>query len=255
MDVFLDPAYFLPVLFFIIAFTYSTVGLGGGSSYTALMLIIGMNTLTIPFLSLILNLFATTISSFNYIRHKHAKLKLLLPFIITSMPMAYLGGALNLPKNTFYLILFFSLLFIVIRLYLWKTTKLNLNLNKKNKIIVSLIAGSIFGFIAGTVGVGGGIYLVPIIIILGLGSPKEAAACGVIFIWLNSASGLISRMQYNAIDLSQYIPLIVAVVLGGTLGSHIGATRLSPKVMEKILGVIVLVAVIVLAKKLIGIYF
>ena len=169
--------------------------------------------------------------------------------------MAYLGGALNLPKNTFYLILFFSLLFIVIRLYLWKTTKLNLNLNKKNKIIVSLIAGSIFGFIAGTVGVGGGIYLVPIIIILGLGSPKEAAACGVIFIWLNSASGLISRMQYNAIDLSQYIPLIVAVVLGGTLGSHIGATRLSPKVMEKILGVIVLVAVIVLAKKLIGIYF
>ena len=93
MDVLLDIAIVLPVLFFIIAFAYSSVGLGGGSSYTALMLIIGMNTLTIPLVSLTLNLFVTTIGSFNFIRNKHAKLKLLLPFIITSIPMAYLGGA------------------------------------------------------------------------------------------------------------------------------------------------------------------
>ena len=255
MDVILDFAFVLPVLFFIIAFAYSSVGLGGGASYTALMLIIGMNTLSIPLVTLSLNLFVTTIGSFNFIRNKHAKLKLLLPFIITSIPLAYLGGALKLPGDIFYFILFFSLLFTVFQLYIWKSTTLDLSLNENSKLIVSLIAGSIFGFIAGTVGIGGGIYLVPLIIILGLGTPKEAAACGMIFIWLNSASGLISRLQYNAIDLTQYIPLIIAVVLGGTLGSHMGATRFSVKTMEKILGVIVLVAVFVLAKKLFSIYF
>lgn len=255
MDAFLNPAYFLPVLFFIIAFTYSSIGLGGGSSYTALMLLMGMNTLTIPLVSLTLNLFVTTIGSFNFIRHKHVKFKLLLPFVITSIPMAYLGGALKLPHDVFYLILFFSLLFTVFRLYFWRNTTFNWALDQKGKLIVSLIAGSVFGFVAGTVGIGGGIYLVPLIIILGLGTQKEAAACGVIFIWLNSFSGLISRLQYNAIDLSQYIPLIIAVILGGTFGSHMGATRFSARTMEKILGVIVLLAVLVLSKKLIGIYF
>ena len=254
MDILLDPFYFLPVLFFIVALAYSSIGLGGGSSYTALMLIIGMNTLSIPLVSLTLNLFVTSIGSFNFIRHKHINLKLLLPFIITSIPMAYFGGALQLPRDIFHAILFFSLLFTVFRIYLWKTTPLNLKLTEKSKLIISLVAGSVFGFIAGTVGIGGGIYLVPLIIVLGLGSAKEAAACGVIFIWLNSLSGLISRLQFNAIDLTQYIPLIIAVIIGGTLGSHIGATRLSVKTMEKILGIIVLLAVLILSKKLIAIY-
>ena len=255
MDFILDFAFILPLVFFVIAFAYSSVGLGGGSSYTALMLITGMNALTIPLVSLSLNLIVTTIGSFNFIRNKHVKLKLLLPFVITSIPMAYLGGALKLPLDIFYFILFISLLFTIFRLYFWQTTTLNLSLNTNTKFIVSLIAGSIFGFIAGTVGIGGGIYLVPLIIILGLGTQKEAAACGVIFIWLNSASGLISRLQYNAIDLTQYIPLIIAVILGGALGSHMGATKFSAKTMEKILGVIVLIAIFILAKKLFGIYF
>lgn len=254
MDFLISLPYFLPLIFFAIAFAYSSVGLGGGSSYTAMMLIVGMSIVTIPLVSLTLNLFVTSIGSFNYIRHKHAKLKLLLPFILTSMPMAYLGGALKLPADMFYLILFFSLLFTAFRIYLWKNTPLKLSLTAKSKIIISLIAGSVFGFVAGTAGIGGGIYLVPLIIVLGLGSPKEAAACGVIFIWLNSFSGLISRLQYNAIDLSEYIPIIIAVVLGGTIGSHMGASRFSVKTMEKILGVIVLLALALLIKKLSGIY-
>lgn len=255
MDFLISTPYFLPVIFFAIAFAYSSVGLGGGSSYTAMMIIAGMSTLTIPLVSLTLNLFVTSIASFNYVRHKHARLKLLLPFILTSMPAAYIGGALKLSPDMFYLILLLSLLFTAFRLYFWKNTTLNLNLNQQSKIIISLIAGLIFGFVAGTAGIGGGIYLVPLIIILGLGTPKEAAACGVIFIWLNSISGMISRLQYNAIDLSQYIPLIIAVVLGGTLGSHMGATRYSAKTMEKILGIIILLAIVLLLKKLTAIYW
>jgi len=91
---------------------------------------------------------------------------------------------------------------------------------------------------------------VPLIIILNIGSTKEAAATGAIFVWTVSLSGLISRLQYNSIDLMEYIPIIAAVVVGGFLGSYMGSTRLSPKAMEKILGIIVLVAIVFLFKKI-----
>ena len=167
--------------------------------------------------------------------------------------MAYLGGTLQIPKEIFYWILLVSLIFVAARIYLWKNIRIELNLNKNEKIIISLIAGSVLGLIAGIVGIGGGIYLVPLIIILGLGTEKEAAACGAIFIWLNSCSGLISRLQYNSIDLTNYIPLIIAVIAGGALGSYMGAFKLSPKVMDKILGVVILIAIIFLTKNIMSI--
>lgn len=249
MDILTISPYFLAAIFFVVAFTYSSVGLGGGSSYTALMAIFGMSTLAVPIVTLILNIIVTSVGSLNFIRNNHAKLKLILPFIISSIPMAYLGGSLKLPKEIFYWVLLISLIFVAIRIYLWQNTSIKLNLGQKGKIVVSLIAGSILGLIAGIVGIGGGIYLIPLIIILGLGTEKEAAACGAIFIWLNSCSGLLSRLQHNSIDLSDYIPLIVAVLLGGTLGSFRGASKFSPKLMEKILGTVILVAIFFLIKK------
>lgn len=253
MDITLSSPYLLAFLFFIVAFMYSSVGLGGGSSYTALMAIFGMSTLAIPMISLSLNLFVTSVVSFNFIRHKHGRLKLIMPFLISSIPMAYVGGALQLSKEIFYWALMLSLVFVAIRIYFWQNTTIKLNIGQTGKLIISLIAGSILGLVSGIVGIGGGIYLVPLIIILGLGTEKEAATCGAIFIWLNSFSGLISRMQYNSIDLFNYIPLIVAVLAGGILGSFMGAIKFSPKVMQKILGVIIIVAIFFLAKKIMSI--
>lgn len=249
MDIIIASPYFLAILFFIVAFIYSSVGLGGGSSYTALMAIFSINSLAIPLVSLTLNILVTSIGSFNFIRNKHAKIKLILPFLISSVPMAYLGGALQVPKEMFYWILLISLIFVAARIYFWKSISMQLGLTNKGKIIISLITGSILGLIAGIVGIGGGIYLVPLIIILGLGSEKEAAACGAIFIWLNSASGLLSRLQYNSIDLTNYTPLIVAVIAGGALGSYMGSFRFSAKQMDKILGIVILVAIMFLTKK------
>lgn len=251
MDILSSP-YFVAIPFFLIALAYSAVGLGGGSSYTALMLILGFNTLVIPTVSLTLNLFVTSVGSFNFIRNKHAKLKLILPFLLSSIPMAYLGGALQLPKEIFYWALLASLLFVVARLYLWEKVSLQLNLSEKGRLIISVASGGILGLVAGIVGIGGGIYLVPLIIIMGLGTAKEAAACGVIFIWLNSASGLVARAQYNPISLSDYIPIVIAVFAGGLIGSFFGAAKLSPKMMEKLLGAIIIVAIILLVKKLLN---
>lgn len=165
--------------------------------------------------------------------------------------MAYLGGSLDLPKEIFYWILLISLILVAARIYLWQSMSFQFNLKKNEKIIISLITGSVLGLIAGIVGIGGGIYLVPLIIILGLGTEKEAAACGAIFIWLNSASGLLSRLQYNSIDLTNYIPLIIAVIAGAALGSYMGSFKFSPKVMDKMLGLVIIVAIIFLTKKVI----
>ena len=244
--------YIIAVLFFVVAFTYSSVGLGGGSSYTALLAIFGFNALAIPMISLMLNLIVTTVGSYNFIRNRHARLKLILPFLISSIPMAYLGGSLELPRKLFYWLLLVSLALVVIRIYAWSNTALNLNLSKKGEIMVSLLAGMVLGLLSGIVGIGGGIYLVPLVIMLGLGTEKEAAACGAIFIWLNSLSGVISRYQYNAIDLKQYVPIIVAVLIGGALGSAMGSSRLSPRVMEKILGLVIMVAIVFLVRKVVS---
>ena len=242
--------YIIAALFFLVALFYSSVGLGGGSLYTALMAIIGFSATVIPMVSLILNLFVTSVGSYNFIRNKHARLALVAPFLIASMPMAYLGGALQLPKAIFYWVLLLSLILVAARIYFWRNMAFQLQLGSTGKLLVSMLAGTILGLVAGIVGIGGGIYLVPLIIILGLGTEKQAAACGAIFIWLNSLAGLVSRLQYNAIDLTPYIPLIIAVILGGALGSWLGAVRLSRNAMEQILGVIVIVAIVFLARTL-----
>jgi uncharacterized membrane protein YfcA len=144
-----------------------------------------------------------------------------------------------------------SLVLVLIRIYFWRNISLSKELSAKSKLAIAFITGAILGLIAGILGIGGGVYLVPLIIFLGLGTVKEAAACGVIFIWVNSLSGLVSRLQYNSIDVANYIPLIIAVIIGGSLGSFIGAVKYPPKVMEKVLGIIILVAIGFLIRKLI----
>ncbi len=252
MEELVIPLYILAGLFFIVAFAYSSVGLGGGSSYTALMAIFSVSFLAIPTISLTLNLFVTSIGSFNFIRKKHARLRLILPFFISSIPMSYIGGSLKLPKGIFYWILLITLIIVALRIYLWEKISLKLNIGNIQQIILSLLIGSVLGLIAGIVGIGGGVYLVPLIIILGLGTEKEAAACGAIFIWANSMSGLIARLQHNPINIAEFIPLIIAVVLGGTFGSYLGSSKFKPATMQKLLGGIIIIAILFLARKILS---
>ena len=245
--------YLLACLFFVVAFFYSSVGLGGGSSYTALLAIFGFSTVAIPMISLTLNLFVTTVGSLVFLKHKHSKLKLIAPFLVSSIPMAYLGGALQVPREMFYFLLFFSLLFAAWRIYFPADTR-PLQLTPRGKILLSLAAGGLLGLIAGIVGIGGGVYLVPLIILLGLGSAREAAACGAVFIWVNSVAGLAARIQYNSLDMAPYVPLFIAVLAGGAAGSYMGSIRFAPPTMQKILGSILVVAVFFLGRKIVGIY-
>jgi uncharacterized membrane protein YfcA len=239
----------LAVIFGMVAFFYASVGLGGGSSYTALLAIFGAGAAAIPMVSLTLNVLVTTIGSFIFLSQRHARLRLIAPFLITSIPMAYVGGMLHLPKMFFYLVLLVSLAFAAMRIYFPQNTQ-PLPLNDRGKFFLALGCGAVLGLIAGIAGIGGGVYLVPLILILGLGTAKEAAACGAFFIWVNSVAGLAARLQYNSIDLVPYMPLIIAAVVGGLAGSILGAGRFTPRTMQKILGSVLVAAIFFLGRKI-----
>jgi len=241
--------YWLAFLFIVVAFFYSSVGLGGGSSYTALLAIAGVSFLAIPAISLTLNLLVTSVGSLNYIREKHARFRLVGPFLVSSIPMSYVGGALEISREGFYWVLLISLVLIALRIYVWDRVSLKLEMGKAGQTALSLGAGSVLGLMAGIAGIGGGIYLVPLILILGLGTEKEAAACGAIFVWVNSLSGLSARFSSWSFDWSSFAPLIFAVLAGSALGSFMGASRLSPRAMQKMLGAIVLVAILFLVRR------
>jgi hypothetical protein len=250
MDEIIPNLYFLALAFCIVAFLYSSVGLGGGSSYTALMAIIGVHYLLIPTISLILNLIVTSIASINFLRGGHGRIRLLLPFLITSIPMAYIGGSLHFPKDIFFLLLMATLVLVALRVYVWDRPELRLNLTDSGKLAISLMTGGILGFIAGAVGIGGGIYLVPLIIVLGLGTEKEAAATGAIFIWLNSCAGLVARVG-DFPDPVTIFPLVLAVIIGGAAGSSLGANKYEPRTMQKFLGGVILIAIAILFGKMV----
>lgn len=244
------PIWAIAGVFFVIALAYASVGLGGGSSYAALMVLFGFSTFTIPNLSLLLNLIVTTVSSFNFIRRGHLRLGLITPFVLLSLPMAWLGGAIQISETLFKLLMALSLVVVLLRIYAIGETAFRFRLGRPQFITLSLVLGALLGFLAGVIGIGGGIFLIPLILVLGLGTMKQAAACGVVFVWLNSLVGLGSRMQYNFVDFSAYTPLILAVLVGGVIGSLIGSSKINSTTMEKVLGVVIAVAVILLLRSL-----
>ncbi|HJM84394.1 MAG TPA: sulfite exporter TauE/SafE family protein [Candidatus Marinimicrobia bacterium] len=238
--------YLLSILFFFVAFIYSSVGLGGGSSYTALMAIFGINYLIIPTASLSLNLIVTSIGMLNFWRNGHGRLGLIAPFLLTSIPMAYLAGSLNLPKEIFQLILLFTLILVVVRIYVLRELQLSFYLSGTKKWIFMVGLGAILGFVAGSVGIGGGIYLVPLIVMFDLGSEKEAAAAGTIFIWVNSLAGVFARAQAGTFDIDFILPLIGAVIAGGLAGSYLGSFKFQAETIQKIMGTVIIFAIIFL---------
>lgn len=240
----------IAALFFFVAMMYSSVGLGGGSSYTALLAIFDVNYVLIPTTSLMLNVTVTSLGAANFWRGGHVRWGLIAPFLVSSIPLAYLGGSIALSKQAFYILLLVTLVTLVVRIYFFDGLRISLRLEGAQKIVFSLALGGALGFIAGTVGIGGGIYLVPLIVMFGLGAEKEAAATGSIFIWVNSIAGLFSRIQRGAFDMEWILPLVAAVAAGGFLGSYMGSFRFPPWTVQKLMGVVIIIAIVFLVRRL-----
>lgn len=241
-------------LFFLVAFVHSTVGLGGGSSYTALLTLFGVQFTSIPTISLLMNIIVTSAGSLNFLRKHHGRFSLIAPFLITSLPLTYLGGSLRISRDIFYPILFLALLPIAYRVYFGQTVTPAWKIGFMLRLCLSLGAGAILGLLAGITGIGGGIFLVPVIILLELGSPREAAAAGSVFIWCNSVIGFVARLQHHPPAFGQLMPLAIAAAAGGWLGSFLGASKLDPGTLRKMLGAILLVAILFLGKELVTLW-
>lgn len=240
----------LCLLFMIIAFVYGSVGLGGGSSYTALLFLFGFSHVVIPTVSLSLNTVVSSSAAWQYFRAGHVRWRLIWPFLVTSIPAAYLGGSLEISARVFQVLLMATLVLVAARIYLWEEPNVVRPHAGSTQIFISMVLGGALGFVAGVVGIGGGIYLVPLILILGLGEMKEAAAAGAVFIFINSISGLMARIGTFDFPTELILPLGISVLIGGGLGSWLGASRYRAGTLQRILGVIILAAIGLLIRKL-----
>lgn len=248
----------LAPIFFIISFFYSSVGFAGGSSYIAILILVGVNLYAVPPISLALNIIVSSSALFNYLRAGHLSLRLSIPLLI-SVPFAFIGGSIVLSEKILTFIFVISLFCASgalllsgrkLTLQYEKIRKLNLDLTKT--ALITCPIGALLGGISGLVGIGGGIWLSPILIMSGLANPKEAAASASLFILTNSISGFIAHYINNIqhIDFDLVMSLSVIVLFGGILGSRLGAFKFDHNKIIMIIGILVALAAINLATKL-----
>ena len=215
------------------------------------MAIAGINYQLIPTTSLTLNLGVTFIGMINFWRAGYGRIDLVAPFLITSIPMSYLAGFIQLPELVFQVILTVTLLLVVSRIYFFDRLAFTYQLSNIEKWLFAIFLGSFLGFIAGAVGIGGGIYLVPLIIMFGLGTTKEASAAGAMFIWFNSFAGLLPRIQSGIYDIKFITPLVFSVLVGGFAGSYFGSVRFESKFIQKVMGGVIILAIIFLIQRIV----
>jgi|TARA_B100002051_G_scaffold263621_1_gene287525 uncharacterized membrane protein YfcA len=214
----------LSISFFITAILYSSVGFGGGSTYLALLLIWGIPYYIFPVIALLCNIIVVSGNSFNYIRAGNLNLKLLIPFLVGSIPFAFFGGSLKINKEVFEIFLFIVLsiagILLLVKNKSYDSGDLVVN---KIKFIYSLLIGSILGFVSGVVGIGGGIFLSPILFLLKAEKPKIIATCASLFILINSVSGILGQLTKDNTfnELINYWPLFLSVLLGGFVGNYL----------------------------------
>ena len=235
--------FILSILFFVTAILYSSVGFGGGSTYLALLLIWDIPYYIFPILALVCNVIVVSGNSINYIRTGNLNSKLLLNYLIGSIPFAFIGGSIVIEKNFFEIVLFIVLslagIFLLIsnRNYSEKIIKIN-NINP----IFSIMIGSVIGFTSGIVGIGGGIFLSPILFLLKAAYPKQIVTTASLFILLNSISGIFGQLTKDNIlnELFNYYPLFLAVLIGGQIGNFLNLKFLSNRLLAILTSLLVI---------------
>ena len=244
----IDQTLFLLVpVFFGISFIYSSVGFGGGSSYIAVLVLVGVSLFTVPTIALPLNIVVAGMAMYHYIRAKHFSLRFSLPFA-SSIPASFIAGMITLPVKSTIIIFVIALFSSSAALFISRIKKFQGSTNSRLKMdsvkltIIGIPVGIILGTIAGLVGIGGGIWLSPLLILAGLANPKLAAATASFFIVTNSISGFLAHSLSKPIDPYFLLPLVGIVLVGGFLGSRLGAFKFDHNKITIIVGIVVAIA-------------
>jgi len=233
--------YTLIPIFFFVALFYSAAGFGGGSSYLAVLALFSFEFTTIRLLALLCNITVVSSSVYIFYQNGYLKLKRIIPLIMLSVPFAYLGGSMKISQDFFFILLGFTLLTAAILMLLSKPTK-----TRKLPIYANAFIGSGIGFLSGIVGIGGGIFLSPLLYLSRWGTAKVIAGCTALFIFVNSIAGLVGQVMTNgfSIDFSLVAGLIAAVFLGGQIGVRLTAFRLNPLIIKRITAILILIVAI-----------
>jgi len=233
----------LAILFLVTAILYSSVGFGGGTTYIALLLIWGVPYFIFPVIALLCNIIVVSGNCFNYIRAGNLNLRLLLPYLTGSIPLSYVGGSLTLDKKIFEILLFLVLItagtFLLLNFKSYDEKK---KIYKKISLSISILIGGILGFISGVVGIGGGIFLSPILFLLNAGRTKHIITAASVFILVNSIFGIIGQLtkNYVLIEIQNYWYLLITVLIGGQIGNFLNLKILPIKFLALITALLVI---------------
>jgi uncharacterized protein len=245
----------LSIFFFITAIFYSSVGFGGGSTYLALMLIWDIPYYIFPILALICNIIVVSGNSINYVRSGNLNLKLLTPYLIGSIPFAFFGASMTVTKELFEILLFVILIIAGIFLLI-ESKSFNDDQIKINSIpkIISVLIGSIIGFTSGIIGIGGGIFLSPILFLMKAGYPKQIATTASLFILINSIFGVVGQLTKDIVfdEFLNFWPLFIAVLIGGQIGNFLNIKFLSGKTLAIITSLLVIFVAIRMGLRLLS---
>ena len=244
----------LSILFFVTALIYSSVGFGGGSTYLAILLILGVPYTIFPVIALVCNIIVVSGNSINFIRSKNINFNLLFPYLIGSIPFAFIGGSVKIEKSLFEILLFCVLLVAGIFLLI-ESKSFNKEQIKINKIprLISISFGSIIGFMSGIVGIGGGIFLSPLLFLMKAGYPKHITSSASLFILINSIFGIAGQLTKDQVlnQVITYWPLFLSVLIGGQIGSLLNIKFLSNKILALLTSFLVIFVAIRMGIKLI----
>lgn len=224
---------------FVVAVLYSSVGHGGASGYLAVMALLAVTPDVTRPTALILNLFVASIAFVQFYRAGHFDWKIFLPFAAGSIPFAFLGGMIHLPTLLYKIILGVTLMLAAIRLAINLKSE---SAPRAPQIWLCLLIGACLGFVSGLVGVGGGIFLTPILLLMNWTETKKAAGISALFILVNSISGLLGNYaQVLKLPSAVYV-WIIAAIIGGIIGASLGSYRFNSLVLRRVLAFGLLIA-------------
>lgn len=230
-------------LFFLTALIYATAGFAGGSTYLALLALFAFPYESMPKVALLCNLVVACGGFWVFLRAGYFSPKKILPFVLTSLPAAYLGGRIHVSKTAFLWLLALSLLAAGLRMLLSERSFSARNEPSWARAwALGLPIGAVLGLLSGMVGIGGGIFLVPVLYFLGWSQSREAASAAAFFILANSVSGLFGQFSKSGIELDWglALPLMGAVFLGGQIGSRLGAGKISKLALQRVTAALIL---------------
>jgi uncharacterized membrane protein YfcA len=231
----------LTVLIFAAAVLYSSVGHAGASGYLAAMALFGIVPDVMKATALCLNILVSIIATYKFWRAGHFSWRLFWPFAATSIPLAFVGGWVTLPTTPYKIVVGLVLVYSAWRMAIFEPPK-DGERAAAPRIDVCLLTGAVLGFLSGLVGVGGGIFLSPLLLLLGWASVRQTAAVSAAFILVNSIAGILGQLSKQP-ELPAALPVwAAAAVVGGFIGAHYGSRKLETVALRRLLAVVLVIA-------------